>query len=166
MAKDNKDTQKSRKRRTFWEPDSKSIVDWLDNQQNLGTSLQVIVIDAIRKYGNGDVVTTFFERREETLDESEVNVSVKKPKPKKEVVSEPKVELERDVEPDPTPIPEQKEKSYEPEPLKEEVIDKKEQVEPSSYMFDDTEELDSDDGMLDPISMMIQEQSSKDKKNG
>lgn len=112
MSEDNKVKQRPHKRRTFREPDSKSVIEWLDNQQDLGISIHLIVSDAIRKYGNGDVVTTFIERRDETLDESEVNVPVTKSKSKKEVVTEPKEKIlpKRESEPEikePTPNDEQ-----------------------------------------------------------
>jgi hypothetical protein len=53
-----------RKRRTFWEPESERLVAWLDAQADLGTSLQLIIVDAIKKYGEGDVIKAHLKQRE------------------------------------------------------------------------------------------------------
>lgn len=55
---------KKRKRRSFWEPDSPQLNAWLDAQTDLGTSLQLIIVDAIQKYGEGDVIKSYLTRRE------------------------------------------------------------------------------------------------------
>lgn len=55
--------KKQRPRRTFYEPDQQYIVDWLDSQHNLGTSLQLIITDAIHRYGEGDVIEQYIARR-------------------------------------------------------------------------------------------------------
>lgn len=53
-----------RKRRTFWEPESERLIAWLDAQADLGTSLQLIIVDAIKKYGEGDVIKAHLKQRE------------------------------------------------------------------------------------------------------
>jgi len=59
--------QDKRKRRSFWEPDSPSVKAWLDAQTELGTSLQLIIVDAIRKYGQGDVIKAHLNQREDIV---------------------------------------------------------------------------------------------------
>lgn len=52
-------TQKSefkKKRRSFYEPDSEAIRAWLDNQKDFGRTLQLLAVDAMEKYGNGDAI--------------------------------------------------------------------------------------------------------------
>lgn len=61
MAKDSK--RKTRKRRSFWEPESKELVAWLNSQADLGKSLQLIIVDAIHQYGRGDAVDAYLQRR-------------------------------------------------------------------------------------------------------
>lgn len=63
MAKTTKRTKK-RKRRSFWEPEQKAVVDWMNAQSDLGTSLQLIIVDAIRTYGSGDAVRAFLAHRD------------------------------------------------------------------------------------------------------
>lgn len=58
------ETEKKRKRRSFWEPESDKVVEWLDAQTDLGTSLQLIIVDAIRQYGKGDVIKAHLTQRE------------------------------------------------------------------------------------------------------
>lgn len=52
------------KRRSFYEPESKKLIDWLNAQHDLGTSLQLIIVDAIQKYGDGDVIKAYLKTRE------------------------------------------------------------------------------------------------------
>lgn len=61
MVKDTK--RKTRKRRSFWEPESKDLVVWLNNQADLGKSLQLIIVDAMQQYGRGDAVDAYLQRR-------------------------------------------------------------------------------------------------------
>lgn len=61
MVKDTK--RKTRKRRSFWEPESKDLVAWLNNQADLGKSLQLIIVDAMQQYGRGDAVDAYLQRR-------------------------------------------------------------------------------------------------------
>ena len=56
----------SRKRRSFWEPDNEVIKKWLKDQTDLGTSLELIIVDAIRKYGEGDVIRAYLSKRKLT----------------------------------------------------------------------------------------------------
>jgi hypothetical protein len=58
-------TKKDRNRRSFWEPDSKKVVEWINNQKDLGTSLQLIIVDAMYKYGDGDVIKAHLNQREQ-----------------------------------------------------------------------------------------------------
>jgi len=58
------ETEKKRKRRSFWEPESDKVIDWLDAQTDLGTSLQLIIVDAIQQYGKGDVIKAHLTQRE------------------------------------------------------------------------------------------------------
>lgn len=53
-----------RKRRSFWEPDSPAIRQWIDAQHDLGVSLQLIIVDALARYGNGDVILAHLAERE------------------------------------------------------------------------------------------------------
>ncbi|MGX1195712.1 hypothetical protein [Metabacillus sp. SLBN-84] len=64
-------SEKKRKRRSFWEPESKKLNDWLDAQSDLGTSLQLIIVDAIHKYGEGDVIKAHLSQRETFYDTHE-----------------------------------------------------------------------------------------------
>ncbi|OMF76745.1 hypothetical protein [Paenibacillus glucanolyticus] len=52
-----------RKRISFWESESKEIRDWCKAQSNLGTSLELIIADAIKVYGEGDVIKAFLNQR-------------------------------------------------------------------------------------------------------
>lgn len=54
---------KKRKRRSFWEPESKPIIEWMNNQSDLGKSLQLVIVDAIKQYGKGDAVDAYLQRR-------------------------------------------------------------------------------------------------------
>lgn len=56
-------TDQKRKRRTFWEPESPAVQEWLANQKDLGMSLQLIIVDAINAYGSGDVIQTHLSNR-------------------------------------------------------------------------------------------------------
>lgn len=48
--------KEKRKRRSFWEPRSQPVIDWLDNQTDVSRSIQLAIIDTIAKYGTGDAV--------------------------------------------------------------------------------------------------------------
>lgn len=62
MAKD-KYVKKNRKRRSFYEPQSKVFNDWLDAQTDLGMSIQLLIADAIETYGSGDAIEAYFRTR-------------------------------------------------------------------------------------------------------
>lgn len=64
------ENEKKRKRRSFWEPESEQVITWLDAQTDLGTSLQLIIVDAIRTYGKGDVIKAHLAQRERFDQES------------------------------------------------------------------------------------------------
>jgi len=84
--------KKQRPRRTFYEPDQQYIVDWLDSQHNLGTSLQLIITDAIHRYGEGDVIEQYIARRN-VAEEFERFPDANPPsrQPENHQVSEPRV---------------------------------------------------------------------------
>ncbi|MGC6586200.1 hypothetical protein ACPV3A_14680 [Paenibacillus sp. Dod16] len=52
-----------RKRISFWESESKEIRDWCKAQANLGTSLDLIIQDALQTYGEGDVIKAHLNQR-------------------------------------------------------------------------------------------------------
>ena len=56
-----------RKRRSFWEPESEALKAWLDAQNDLGVSLQLIIVDAMQTYGAGDVIKAHLSQREAEL---------------------------------------------------------------------------------------------------
>lgn len=58
-----KASKKTRKRRTFWEPESKELQAWLKEQDNLGLSLQLLIVDAMHKYGEGDVIRSLIAQK-------------------------------------------------------------------------------------------------------
>lgn len=62
-----KEKRAKQKRRSFNEPDAKELTTWLNNQKNLGISLQLIIVDAISKYGKGDAIETHLTRRIESF---------------------------------------------------------------------------------------------------
>lgn len=114
-------TNKKRKRRSFWEPESETLIKWLDQQSDLGTSLQLIIVDAIRKYGDGDAVKSYLRQREsdfkpeehETVRQVEQPIQEAKPEPTEpEVQQKPKQEdvtpKPKDVEPKIKSEPERK----------------------------------------------------------
>lgn len=79
MAK--KATKKpTRKRRSFFEPESRVLAEWLAQQNDLGVSLQLIIVDAIRNYGEGDVIQAFLTARESVTGEPQVTSSLPTPK--------------------------------------------------------------------------------------
>lgn len=57
-------TDKKRKRRTFWEPESPNVVAWLNAQGDLGMSLQLIIVEAMNKYGTDDVIQSHLRQLE------------------------------------------------------------------------------------------------------
>lgn len=78
-------SDKKRKRRSFWEPESEKLVEWLDAQTDLGTSLQLIIVDAIHKYGEGDVIKAHLNQRENFYYDTETQTPVRKLAPMKAV---------------------------------------------------------------------------------
>lgn len=116
--------KEKRKRRSFWEPESETIVNWLNQQTDLGTSLQLIIVDAIEKYGNGDVIKAYLTRRESGLGQILRPAQVTETSPIQERYEEPRVEQrteQPDVRREPVresrpEVPVQQEQAYTPEP--------------------------------------------------
>ncbi|MCC2252726.1 hypothetical protein JUJ52_22655 [Virgibacillus sp. AGTR] len=153
-------SEKKRKRRSFWEPDSKKIVSWLDSQTDLGTSLQLIIVDAIRKYGEGDVIKSHLNQRETLYNETELQTTPTKPV-RKEVLKDagdydkntPK-ELEQEVE-------------FESEPEDVQLIVQHESNSDDEMSSDNvnttaetTGEDKEDEPEYDPIAVMFQDTGS------
>lgn len=84
--------KEKRKRRSFWEPESETIVNWLNQQTDLGTSLQLIIVDAIKKYGNGDVIKAYLAQREFGLGRTPRQVQATEIRPTQKRYEEPRVE--------------------------------------------------------------------------
>lgn len=57
-----------RKRLSFYEPDNKDILEWCKNQTSLGKSLELIIVDAMRNYGKGDVISAYLNLRAMEMD--------------------------------------------------------------------------------------------------
>lgn len=51
------------KRISFWESENEVIRQWCKDQTNLGTSLDLIIADAIKVYGKGDVIKAYLNQR-------------------------------------------------------------------------------------------------------
>lgn len=51
------------KRNSFWESEIPAVRNWCRNQKNLGTSLELIIPDVIRLYGEGDVIKAYLNKR-------------------------------------------------------------------------------------------------------
>lgn len=71
--------EKKRKRRSFWEPESEKVIEWLDAQTDLGTSLQLIIVDAIRQYGKGDVIKAHLTQRERMYQDATMQPLAERP---------------------------------------------------------------------------------------
>lgn len=103
--------KEKRKRRSFWEPESETIVNWLNQQTDLGTSLQLIIVDAIKKYGNGDVIKAYLTQRESGLGHMPHQVQATETRPMQERYEEPRVE-QRTEEPEVKREPIQQKQTY------------------------------------------------------
>lgn len=79
MAQKTTRKKPTRKRRSFFEPESKVLAKWLADQNDLGVSLQLIIVDAIRNYGEGDVIQAFLTARERVPGEPQVTSSLPVP---------------------------------------------------------------------------------------
>ncbi|MEK4529806.1 hypothetical protein NST38_30850 [Paenibacillus sp. FSL H8-0104] len=58
----------TRKRLSFYESESEEIRNWCKNQSSLGKSLELIIVDAIRNYGKGDVISAYLNFRAMEMD--------------------------------------------------------------------------------------------------
>lgn len=52
-----------RKRRSFYDLNHPVLREWLDAQQDLGKSLELILPDVIHRFGKGDVIQSFLNQR-------------------------------------------------------------------------------------------------------
>lgn len=107
--------KEKRKRRSFWEPESETIVNWLNQQTDLGTSLQLIIVDAIEKYGDGDVIKAYLTQRESGLGQIPRPVQVTETRPTQERYEKPEVKRKSIRESRPE-ISAQQEKAHAPKP--------------------------------------------------
>lgn len=140
-------SEKKRKRRSFWEPDSEKLVSWLDDQSDLGRSLQLIIVDAIHKYGEGDVIMAHLNQRENPDYEPAPQ------KPRQKVASKPEP---RTIE----PSDEQDESTFNPvsEPEEEPVSGGGLEQEPEVELDSDSElefeeEFENNDGDDEPFDI-------------
>lgn len=186
MSDTTNNTDKKRKRRSFWEPDSEKVVAWLDAQTDLGTTLQLVAVDAIRKYGEGDAIKAHLTQREHAAFDWEVQQGepepirtpqpVQKPvqemvlitTPKQEIppVSEPAPELpflnqnqDLDDDLDQTDESEEQEQPKMPEP---DDFDVASAIAGAASEKDDVQYDDEDDDeAFDPIAIMMKDSGSK-----
>lgn len=56
-------SEEKRKRRSFWEPDSEQVVNWINNQSDVSRSLHLAIINTIAKYGEGDAIEGLFKTK-------------------------------------------------------------------------------------------------------
>ena len=139
-----------RKRRSFWEPESKTLTNWLDNQSNLGVSLQLIIVDAIRKYGDGDAIESHLAQREITYD---TNTREFELQPAKTIV-----EVDDDIETQ-TQEPIVVEKKIAPETTKE-ILDIKPNTPEIPVILPIKEEVVKEEDDYDPVAIMLREMES------
>lgn len=97
-------TAKKPKRRSFWEPESEKLVAWLNDQSDLGTSLELIIVDALHKYGEGDVIKSYLRQREEAFYQNEPQSTPKQPV--REPIQQVETSVEQAVEESPTVVEE------------------------------------------------------------
>lgn len=152
MAKTSTKRKQTRKRRSFFEPESKVLAKWLADQNDLGVSLQLIIVDAIRNYGEGDAIQSFLKARETLPGEVPVTKSTVATEAVKEVPvlaealpkSAPKVDAKPKTAPKPEPELSVEELPVGPEP-KAPVIEK-----PAANAKTETPEYD-------PVNIMFQD---------
>lgn len=137
-----------RKRRTFWEPDSPAVKRWLDAQSELGVSLQLIITDAIHRYGDGDVIKAhLLEREQPGAVQAAPQREVVSVQPEPIAVQQPAADQEPSaerlvVQPVEPELPKEPVKQVSPEP--------KRTAPPAVEKVDDAE-----DDNYDPISIML-----------
>lgn len=150
-AKQRKDV--GRKRRSFWEPESDRANEWLDAQYDISVSLQLIITDAINKYGTGDAMRAHLRTLEEgggtfqrALDKEPPKA--KRTKPKK-VAPEPVKAPVAEPEPQ-TPVEDRV-----PEPVAQKPITEETAMDfAAASMFGTDTGADPNDPN-DPINMML-----------
>ncbi|MCR6108695.1 hypothetical protein HXA34_20575 [Salipaludibacillus agaradhaerens] len=149
-------SNKKRKRRSFWEPESEKLVTWIDQQSDLGTSLQLIIIDAIHKYGEGDVIKAHLNQRENLYYGGDLNQEKTQtaPKDNQESKSKPDAKEAAPQEPEVKVVPEAPETN---QPDNEPVLD----IADVMTDTDDTQANDnknkeaSEEESYDPIDIMM-----------
>lgn len=87
-----------KKRRSFYEPDSEAIRQWLDNQKDFGRTLQLLAVDAMAKYGTGDAIEGMLHLRTQEPQATQVPVV-------EQAVHTPPVVTPAPVQPTPQPVP-------------------------------------------------------------
>lgn len=159
MAKKSTKRKPTRKRRSFFEPESKVLAEWLADQNDLGVSLQLIIVDAIRNYGEGDVIQAFLKAREtlpgevpvttasseavkqvSLFAEAKLKAEAKgKSKPKAQAVVEPEPRPDAELPVDDLPVEPKIETPAKPEPAKPEpkASEPKAEYDPLDIMFQD-----------------------------
>lgn len=178
-AKNN--TDKKRKRRSFWEPDSEKVVAWLDAQTDLGTSLQLVLVDAIRKYGEGDAIKAHLNQRENAAFDWEVQQVEAVPRPVRHtpvkevqetvVITAPIHEIPTVPEPEPelpSNLNQDLDQTDEPEEREQPKIPEPDDFDVTSAIADAVSEKDDvqyddedDDEAFDPIAIMMKDSGSK-----
>lgn len=161
-----------RKRRSFFEPASPVLVKWLAEQNDLGVSLQLIIVDAIRNYGEGDVIQAFLKARETVPGEVPITSSITAAKaspvaqaPVRQVAPvEQTIKLEPSnkepketpiVEPKPEPKPEPR--VVAPEPEKQAPVEVK-APEPEAQQDEFDEEIKTEETEdRDPLDIMFED---------
>lgn len=142
-----------RKRRSFWEPESDRANEWLDAQYDISVSLQLIITDAINKYGTGDAMRAHLRTLEEGGGTFERAAAKAPPKPKrakaKKTEPEPVVEPVA-AKPAPEPIDD-----IIPEPVAQKPVTEETAVDfAATSMFGTDTGADPNDPN-DPINMML-----------
>lgn len=137
-------TDKKRKRRTFWEPESPNVVAWLNAQGDLGMSLQLIIVEAMNKYGTDDVIQSH-------LRQLEANGQPTPPRAPADMTPQPSVPVEPQRQaPTPAPVQPQSQPPQQaaPQPLAN-MAPQPPQAPPSA------------DAEYDPISVLLGDASSR-----
>lgn len=141
-----------RKRRSFFEPESKTVVNWMDSQHNLGVSLQLIIVDAIHKYGKGDALEVHLSQRDETV-EGNITVHAKNPN----VILDRIINNDNHLEPTIKEEPQEEEVTVE-----KEVKVKKEKPVKQKVKSDDKKEVPiEEEDEYNPLDVMFGDANSK-----
>jgi len=130
-----------RKRRSFYVPESPKMRAWLDNQKDLGLSLQVLIRDALERYGEGDVAEGYIRKYIAEGDAQTTPVATDKVKVDKVPVDDrPPQESDDDTH---GPV------------IPAQWNDQEKTEEPEETSTDDTDDYD------DPLSVMFQDIGSQ-----